>query len=151
MFRKKQIDGAWTVEPWVSRLEIDGGGSLLLDEKTLWPEGRYVTTHLVVNKKFLAENRELVKKLLQAHIEVTQQINADTAAAIKVLNAELKKETGKALPEAVITKAMTRVEFTWDPIPASLYKCAEAAYHVHFIRTKPELTGIYDLGPLAEV
>src|SRR6266404_8304672 len=35
MFRKRQIDGAWTVEPWVSRLEIDGAGGLFLDEKTL--------------------------------------------------------------------------------------------------------------------
>src|SRR5437762_7931782 len=30
MFRKKQIDGAWTVEPWLSRLELEGGGELFL-------------------------------------------------------------------------------------------------------------------------
>jgi NitT/TauT family transport system substrate-binding protein len=151
MFRKKQIDGAWTVEPWVSRLEIEGGGVLFLDEKTLWPEGRYVTTHLVVNTAFLAKNREIVRKLLRAHIEVTQQINADTAAAGTILNAELKKETGKALPEAVVTKAMTRVEFTWDPLSSSLYKSAESAHRVGFIRKKPELDGIYDLALLQEV
>ena len=151
MFRKKQIDGAWTVEPWLSRLEIEGGGVLFLDEKTLWPEGRYVTTHLVANKSFLAANRELVKKLLEAHVTVTQQIKADPAAASIVLNAELKKETGKALPEKVIAKAMTRIEFTWDPISSSLYKCAETAHAVGFIRQTPDLTGIYDLSLLKEV
>ena len=46
MFHRKQIDGAWTVEPWLSRLEIEGGGQLVLDEKTLWPGGRYTTTLL---------------------------------------------------------------------------------------------------------
>src|SRR6266480_2239519 len=97
LFQKKQIDGAWTVEPWVSRLEIEGGGRLFLDEKTLWPEGRYVTTHLVVNRAFLSNHRDLVKKLLAAHIEVTQQINADKTASGQILNAELKKETGKAM------------------------------------------------------
>lgn len=151
LFRKKQIDGAWTVEPWVSRLEIDGGGVLFLDEKTLWPEGRYVTTHLVVNRVFLSNHRELVQKLLAAHVEVTRQINADKAASGKILNAELKKETGKAMADTVVAKAMGRIEFTWDPISSSLYQCAEASHQVGFIRKKPDLQGIYELGLLNEV
>jgi NitT/TauT family transport system substrate-binding protein len=151
MFRKKQVDGAWTVEPWVSRLEIEGGSELFLDEKSLWPEGRYVTTHLVVNRQFLSKNRELVKNLLRAHIELTQKINEDKPAAGKILNAELKKETGKAMQEAVVAKAMSRVEFTWDPISASLYKSAEAAHKAGFIRKNPDLNGIYDVTLLEEV
>jgi NitT/TauT family transport system substrate-binding protein len=151
MFRKNQIDGAWTVEPWLSRLELEGKGRLMFEEKELWPEGRYVTTHLVMNRAFLAHNRELVKKLLQAHIEATQQINSDKSAAATLLNAELKKETGKALSENVITNAMARIEFTWDPIPASLYKSAEAAHQVGFLRKKPNLDGIYELALLEEV
>jgi NitT/TauT family transport system substrate-binding protein len=150
MFRKNQIDGAWTVEPWVSRLEIEGHGKVFLEEKSLWPEGRYVTTHLIVNRDFLSRNAEVVKKLLQAHIEVTQQINANLETAGKTLNVELKKETTKSLPDAVLTKAMTRVEFTWDPISASLHKSAESAHRVHFLRTEPNLDGIYDLKLLNE-
>jgi len=151
LFKKGEIHGAWTVEPWVARLEIEGDGQLFLDEKSLWPEGRYVTTHLVVRRQFLAANQSLIKKLLGAHIDVTQQINADKAAAAKILNAELKKETGKALADAVIERAMSRVEFTWDPISASLRKAAEAAHRVGFLRTAPDLTGIYALGMLNEV
>jgi NitT/TauT family transport system substrate-binding protein len=151
MFRKNQIDGAWTVEPWVSRLEIEGHGKILLEEKSLWPEGRYVTTHLIVNRDFLSRNAEVVKKLLKAHIEVTQQINANLEAAGKTLNVELKKETTKSLPDAVLARAMTRVEFTWDPISASLHKSAESAHRVHFLRTEPNLDGIYDLKLLNEV
>ena len=135
MFRKKQIHGAWTVEPWLSRLELEAGGELFLDEKKLWPNGRYVTTHLVVSKRFLAGNRKLITNLLAALVEVTQQINADKAAAAQVLNAELKRETGKALPDAVIARAMERVEFTWDPISSSLRKSAEAAHKIGFLRT----------------
>jgi NitT/TauT family transport system substrate-binding protein len=151
MFKRRQIHGAWTVEPWLARLELEGGGELVLDEKTLWPEGRYVTTHLIVSRKWLAANPALVKNLLAAHVEVTQQINADKPAAAKILNAELKKETGKALSEAVISRAMDRVEFTWDPISSSLYKSAEAAHKLLFLRTPPELKGIYVLDPLNEV
>ena len=151
LFRKRDIHGAWTVEPWVSRLEIEGGGELFLDERKLWPDGRYVTTHLVVSRDFLADHREVIRDLLAGLVEVTQAINADKAAAARLLNAELKRETGKALPEEVVTRALERIEFTWDPISASLRKCCEAAHQVGFLRRLPDLTGIYALGTLNEV
>ena len=151
LFKKMEIHGAWTVEPWVARLELEGEGELFLEEKNLWPNGRYVTTHLIISKEFLAANPQIVRNLLTALVEVTQHINADKAAAAKVLNAELKKETGKALPGGVIAKAMERVEFTWDPITASLRKSAEAAHKVGFLKKPPDLTGIYSLHMLNEV
>jgi NitT/TauT family transport system substrate-binding protein len=151
MFRKKQIDGAWTVEPWLSRLELEGGGRLFLDENTLWPGGRYVTTHLVVSKRFLAANRGLVKKLLTAHVEITQRINADKDAAAKLVNKQLQKETGKALSDRVITRAMGREELTWDPVAPSLRKSADFAHKIRFLREEPRLEGIYALDLLNEV
>src|ERR1039458_10255879 len=105
MFRKRQIDGAWTVEPWLARLEVEGGGKVFLEEKTLWPGGRYATTHLVVNKTFLADNQAVVRNLILALVEVTAPINSDKAAAIPILNEQLKRETGKALNPAAIQKA----------------------------------------------
>jgi len=151
LFQKKQIDGAWTVEPWLSRLELEGDGKLFLDERTLWPSGHYVTTHLIVNRDFLAQNPNLIKKILEGLVDVTQQINSNKTAAATVLNGELKKTTGKSLPEAVLARALERVEFTWDPLAASLRHCAESAHKVGFTRTKPDLTGIYWLRPLNEV
>jgi NitT/TauT family transport system substrate-binding protein len=151
LFKRKEIQGAWTVEPWLSRLEVEADGVLFLDEKTLWPDGRYVTTHLLVSKAYLARNPRLVEGLLTALVEVTQQINADKPAAAKILNAELKKETGKSLSDAVLAKALDRVEFTWDPIVSSLRKSAEAAHKVGFLKTMPELKGIYSLQPLNRV
>jgi len=151
MFRKQQIDGAWTVEPWVSRLELEGQGKVFLEEKSLWPEGRYVTTHLVVNRSFLSHYRETVRKVLLAHVEATQQINADISAAGTLLNAELKKETSKSMKPEVVATALKRIEFTWDPISSSLYKSAEAAHRIGFVRTEPKLEGIYDLALLDEV
>lgn len=151
MFQKKQIDGAWTVEPWLSRLELEGSGRLFLDEKTLWPEGRYVTTHLIVNKRFLAGNQQLIKKLLAAHVEITRKINADKVGAANILNAQLKKETGKALKPEVIGSALKRVELTWDPVASSLRKDAENAYSAGFLKTAPRLEGIYSLDLLNTV
>lgn len=145
MFQKKQIDGAWTVEPWLSRLELEGNGELLLDEKTLWPDGKYVTTHLIVSKRLIQSNPDLVRKLVAAHIAVTKKLNEDKTAAAKILNDQLKAETGKSLQPEAITRALSRVEFTYDPVQSSLFKSAEDAHKVGFLKSPPNLDGIYSL------
>ncbi len=151
MFKKKQIDGAWTVEPWMARLELEGGGELFLDEKTLWPDGKYVTTHLVVSKAYLKQNTPIIRNLIAALVEVTQQINSDKAAAVPILNDQLKKETGKTMKDEVMQKAINRVEFTWDPIAPSLKRSAEASHRIGFIRSAPAIGGIYSLDLLNDV
>ena len=151
MFKKKQLDAAWTIEPWVSRLELEVGGKVLLEEKELWPDGKYVTTHLVVSRSFLAKAADTIVELLRAHVEITQLILSNKPAAIKVLNSQLKNETSKSLKDVVIQQAMDRVELTWDPLPSTLYRAAEAAHKIHFIRSKPDLNGIYELHFLNQV
>ncbi|MDX6267373.1 MAG: sulfonate transport system substrate-binding protein, partial [Frankiales bacterium] len=52
-FTGKSIAGAWVPEPYASRLMLNDGGKKLVDEATLWPGGKFVTTQLVVTQKFL--------------------------------------------------------------------------------------------------
>ena len=151
LFKKRQIDGAWTVEPWLARLEVEGGGEVFLEEKSLWPGGKHVTTHLVVSRMFLSDNPETTRKLIAALVEVTQRINSDKMAAAAVLNRQLKEETGKALRDEVIQKAMARVEFTWDPLCATLKQSADASHRIGFLRKEPALGGIYALSLLQKV
>lgn len=142
LFQRKEIDAAWTVEPWVSRLEQEGGGKLLMDEKDLWPNGRYPTTLLVASRKLLREDPALVERLVKAHAAVTSRLNADKAAAAALVNAEIKKITGHALPERVIESAMARVEFTCDLMEDTLVECARRAHEAGFLREKPALAGL---------
>ncbi len=151
LFKKKQIDGAWTVEPWLSRLEMEAGGEMFLDEKSLWPGGRYVSAHLVVRRAFLDDNQETMRKLIAALVEVTVRINSDKRAASAILNEQLREETGKPLQDRVIQRAMSRVEFTWDPICTSLRQSAEAAHRIGFLRKEAALEGIYALSLLKGV
>jgi NitT/TauT family transport system substrate-binding protein len=151
MFKEKQIDGAWTVEPWVSRLVLQAGGRVFLNEKDIWPEGKYVTTHLVVSRAFLSNHANEVRNLLRAHIKVTQLIATNPAAAMTILNGQILKETGRALSPEIIQRSLQRVQLTWDPIASSLYKDARAAHEIRFLRQEPDLTGIYDLTLLNQV
>lgn len=153
MFTRGTADAVWTIEPWVSRLEIEAGGKIYLEEKSLWPAtgGRYVTTHLVSSVKFLKGQPALLKKFIAAHVELTAWIQAHPAEARQILNDEIKAETTRALAPAVLERAWSRLELTSDPIRESLLKSAEAAHQLGFIKQPPDLARIYDLKLLNQV
>jgi NitT/TauT family transport system substrate-binding protein len=152
LFRKKEIDGAWTVEPWVSRLVSEAGGTVFLDERSIWPKGKFVTANIIVSAKFLKEHPDLVKKWLRAHVRLTQRINAAPLRAQRELNQELKNITGQALPEEILRQAFTRFELTYDPLPKTLIAAANSAFELGFLgKKRPDLRHIYDLTLLNQV
>ncbi len=152
LFLRKEIDGAWTVEPWVTRLILEGNGRLFLDEREIWSGGKFVTTHLIVSTEFLKEHPDLVKKWIAAHVELTEWINKNPVEAKTLLNEEIKRETGKALPQNVLDESLKRLDITHDPIASSLFKSAKSAYELGFLGSEqPDLSNIYDLTLLNEV
>ena len=149
LFLKKQLDAAWAPEPWATRLIREGNGRLFLDERTLWPNQQFVCANLVVSTKFLKDHPDLVKNWLRAHVELTEWINGHLPAAKKILNQQIQKETGKALPDAVLDEAFGRVQVTYDPLRHSLLSAAKSAYDAGFLgRQMPDLSGLYDLSLL---
>jgi len=152
LFVKKELDGAWAPEPWATRLIREGNGRLFLDERTLWPDGRFVTAHLIVRTQFLKEHPDLVKNWIRAHVELTEWINGNLGEAKKLLNQQIQKETGKALPDAVLEEAFGRMQVTYDPVRASLMTAAKSAFDAGFLgRTMPDLSNLYDLSLLNQV
>jgi NitT/TauT family transport system substrate-binding protein len=149
-FRAGDIQGAWVPEPWATRLVLEGGGTVLVDERSLWPDGKFVTTHVIVRTKFLEQHPELVAAVLRAHVRAVDFVNAEPAAARELVNAGIAKITGKALPAAVVEGAWKNLTFTVDPIAASLRKSAEDATAVGLL-DPVTLDGIYALGPLNEI
>jgi NitT/TauT family transport system substrate-binding protein len=151
LFQKGDIDGAWVPEPWGARLVREAGGVILVDERDLWPGGKFVTAHLIVSTKFLNEHPDVVKNWLQAHVEVTQWINAHPTEAKTLVNSEIGRLTGKALAPAVLDDAYGRMEVTYDPIRSSLNTSAQWAFEAGFFDSRPDLKNIYDLKLLNEV
>jgi NitT/TauT family transport system substrate-binding protein len=146
LFLKKDLDAAWAPEPWATRLIQEGNGRLFLDERTLWPGGQFVTTNIIVSTKFLKEHPDLVKKWLAAHVELTDWINGHLPEAKAILNQQIQRETGKALPGAVLDQAFGRLQVTYDPLRSSLMKSASSAFEAGFLgRQMPDLSGLYDL------
>jgi NitT/TauT family transport system substrate-binding protein len=151
LFRQGQIEGAWVPEPWASRLVIEGGGRVLVDERDLWPNGRFVTAHLIASTSFLQEHPDLVRRWVTAHVEITRWELENPDSAKILLNAEIARMTGREIPQAVLDSAWARIEPTWDPVSSSLMASADAAWSAGFLDEQPDLSGIYDLAILDSV
>lgn len=152
LFLKKELDGAWVPEPWGEKLIKEGNGKLFLDERTLWPGGKFVTANIIVNPEYLRSNPDVIKKLLEAHVNETQWINNHKEEALKTFNVELKKLTGQTIPDDQLKEAFSRLELTYDPLQETLIKSANDAFEIGFLgKTKPNLSGIFDVNVLNQV
>jgi NitT/TauT family transport system substrate-binding protein len=152
MMTQKDIDGAWVPEPWGAKLIKETNAKVLVDERDLWQDGQFVTAHIIARTDYLEENPDVIKKLLEAHIDETNWINDNPDEALQMFNKELDKLTGKMIPEDEYREGMSRLELTFDPIKESLFKSADDAFNIGFLgETKPDLSRIYDLKILNEV
>lgn len=149
-FRVGEIAGAWLPEPWASRLVVEAGAKVLVDESTLWPEGRFPTTVLVVRSQYLREHPRVVRALLEAHKEAVGLLNSDRQASIEKVNQMLGKETGKPLPTNVLEPATRNLRFTTDLQPEALKKVATEAKELGLLKNA-NLDGAFDLRLLNEV
>ena len=149
-FSQGAIDGAWVPEPNVSRLVLESKGKILVDEKTLWPGGQFVTTHLIVKQDFLEKYPATVEKLLQGHVQSIKFIADNNAQARTDANAQIETLSGKPLKEEILNAAFENLTFTNDPIAPSLYTSAQHAQDVGLLKPV-DLKGIYDLAPLNKI
>ncbi|HTK06025.1 MAG TPA: ABC transporter substrate-binding protein [Ktedonobacteraceae bacterium] len=149
-FKAGHIDGAWVPEPWASRLIQEDGGKVLVDERSLWPNGKFVTTNVIVSTKFLTQHPDLVTKFLEAHVDTVQYINSNLAEAKTIVNSQLKQLTQQALAPAVLDSSFNNLDITYDPLAQTLFKAADDAYALGYLKAKPD-QGIYDLDPLNAV
>ncbi|KOT41376.1 sulfate ABC transporter substrate-binding protein [Streptomyces caelestis] len=148
-FRAGSVDGAWVPEPTASKL-VAQGGRVLLDEASLWPDGKFVITNIIVRQEFLEQHPKAVEAVLKASVETNQWINAHPDEAKTAANEQLEADSGKALPAEVLDPAWKSIEFTDDPLAATLDAQAEHAVKAGLLE-QPDLDGVYDLTLLNEV
>jgi NitT/TauT family transport system substrate-binding protein len=148
-FKSGQIAGGWEPAPYDAEMVADGGKELV-NEASLWPGGKFVTTELVVTQSFLKAHASVVSNLLKGQVESVKYINANTSAAETSANAELTTLLGKGLKSSALAASFKQITFTNDPIASSLATDAKHAVAVGLLQPV-NLNGIYDLSPLNAV
>ncbi|NUS65127.1 MAG: ABC transporter substrate-binding protein [Saccharothrix sp.] len=151
LFKRGDIQGAWAPEPWSSRLVLDAGAKVLLDEKDLWEGGKFPTTVILVRAKFLQEHPQTVEALLRGHLAATDFAQNNKVEAKQVVNNALKQLTGKSLGEPVLDRAFDNIELTLDPQAKSFPKLAQDAVTAGVAKEAANVAGLADFTLLNKV
>jgi NitT/TauT family transport system substrate-binding protein len=106
LFQQKRLDAVWTVEPWVSRLEIEGGAKVLIEQKDA------VITILVARAKALAEKGDLIAAFVKAHSELNAWLTAHPREAQERLRDALSAEVRRPISLALVESSWKRLHFT---------------------------------------
>jgi NitT/TauT family transport system substrate-binding protein len=138
LFQQRAVDAVWTVEPWVSRLEQEAGGKVLVEEPDV------ATTVLVSSVKFMREQRELAQKFVRAHQELTDWMVTHPDEAQRLAGAELLAETRGSVPAELIARAWKRITFTSDIPRASVQAFVANAQKAGFMKTAPDLSRLFE-------
>ena len=139
LFQQGKIDAAWTVEPWVSRIEQEAGGTIFLEQKDV------VTTMLVARVKALSEQRALLEKFVRAHRELTDWINAHPEEAQKLVQRGLTEEVRREIKLSLVQSSWRRLTFSNAIELQTLESLVEDARALGFIRGKVDLTSLLSI------
>ncbi len=148
-YKSGAIDGAWVPEPTASKL-VTLGAKVLLNEKSLWPDNKFVITNIIVSQKFLKEHPDVVEAVLRGSVNTNAFIKANPDKAKASANAAIKEAAGNALDPAVLDPAWQDIDFLDDPLAGTLQSEADHAVTAGLLK-KPDLSGIYDLTLLNKV
>lgn len=138
LFKAKKIDAVWTVEPWLTRLEQEASGKIIVDEKDA------ATTILVSSVKFLNAQRGLAKRFAQAHAELSDWITKNPDEAQRLIKAELLAETKSDMSPQLIAAAWARIIFTAETPRAAVEKFMQNSVRAGFIKTAPDLSKLFE-------
>ncbi|MBQ0823699.1 ABC transporter substrate-binding protein [Microvirga terrae] len=138
LFQSKQLDAVWTVEPWVSRLESEAGGKVLVEEKDA------ITTILVSSAGFLSKNRELAKRFVAAHRELTDWIRNNPDEAQRLAREELQASFRLDMPPELVARAWSRMVITPDTTREAFQSFVTSAQRVGFLRDTPDLSRLIE-------
>ena len=134
LFKTRQLDAVWTVEPWVSRLELEAGGKVLVADEAA------VTTVLVARAKFLSSHIDVVRRFVTAHRELTEWIRQHPDEAQRMVGAELKAQFRMEMAPQLIAHAWPRMKLTSDISLEALQEFVRSAQQVGFLRSMPDLS-----------
>src|SRR5215831_3702359 len=138
LFKSKKLDAAWTVEPWVSRLERDAGGKILVEQS------KESITVLVSGVKFLKTKRDLAAKFVRAHHELTEWILSHPEEAKQMVRQELAAETKAEVSMDLIAQSWKRIVLKNDVALDEYQHFVANAQRAGFIRSIPDLSRLIE-------
>jgi NitT/TauT family transport system substrate-binding protein len=123
--KRGELDGAWLPEPWATRLVEEARSVRLVDERDLWPNRQFSTA--VLSTTEAAADAPWAKPLVQALADEVTRAKQDPELVIAEAHQMLTKRMGNPGSVKLFVKAAAYVDFTSDPLRASIERFGESA------------------------
>ncbi|MBX3229974.1 MAG: ABC transporter substrate-binding protein [Labilithrix sp.] len=123
--KRGELDGAWLPEPWATRVVHEEGALRLIDERDLWPDRRFATAVLATRAR--DAERPWAPALAAALAAEVTRASQDPETALDEAHAELTRHVGNPGKRSLFSVANEYVDFTSDPLRASIEAFGEAA------------------------
>ncbi len=133
LLSRGELAGAWLPEPWSSRAVIELKATVLVDERTLWPDGRFPTTVLAASPDFVEKRPELLERFLSVHERAVAA--AGTPEGRTVVAAALAREYKKPVSNEVLERAFAQMSFGTELVPEHFEKLAADAHRLGFLKS----------------
>jgi NitT/TauT family transport system substrate-binding protein len=106
---------------------------------------------VIARTKFLERNPDLIRRFIAGHLDVLEWMNQNQDETRRIIGERIEKLTKKAIPEDVLKDALSRTDFTHDPLNETVLTFAGWARELGFQRESREaLTDLFDLSFLNE-
>ena len=122
-----RLDGAWLPEPWATRLVRELDAARFVDERDLWPEGRFATALVVGRSDFLHARPKDAALFGAAVASEIDRARARPAEARGEAYDEVQRLTTNAGKRAWFDEAWEKIEFTADPLEVAVQTFATNA------------------------
>ena len=113
LFKRGDVDAAWTVEPWVTRLVDEFGGEVLVENHDS------IITVLATSQKALDAKGAAVTAFVRSHYMLRDRLTAEPALLERLAREALGAESRSAAPKAeLINPALRRIRWDQPEAPA---------------------------------
>ncbi len=136
LMKQGDIDACWTVEPWVTRLEMMANARVLVQEPDV------VTTVLAGRVAWLKNHPQEAALITQAHRELTQWISEHPQEAQERVTNELTELTQAPMDPELVRRAWSRLKITDSIDIAGLEQFVKDAQMTGLLDRVPPLDGM---------
>ena len=138
LFQLMQVDAVWTVEPWVSRLELLADGKILVEDK------EEITTLLASSTNFMNSHRDIARRFVAAHRELTDWIRNNPDETQRMIADEFLAAFGTKMSNVLLAQAWKRIKPTNDVSLPRLRVFLERAKKAGFSQSVPDLSRLVE-------